>query len=111
MLNVSTNIKIITKLNIIIESRKYKNEASKPFIISDCPLEVATSNITGDGTCLITSNCTAVDCCVDVDFLGRAFNAYLELDPCAETIKVGVDRLSFILPLADHGFGKYCYLH
>ncbi|KAK3101652.1 hypothetical protein FSP39_005219 [Pinctada imbricata] len=72
---------------------------------SDCPLEVSTTDITGDGTCLIPSTCTAVDCCVDVGFMSRSFRAHMELDPCGEMIRVGVERLAFNLTLAEHGFG------
>ncbi|KAK3102203.1 hypothetical protein FSP39_009587 [Pinctada imbricata] len=72
---------------------------------SDCPLDVSTTDITGDGTCLIPSTCTAVDCCVDVGFMSRSFRAHMELDPCGEMIRVGVERLAFNLTLAEHGFG------
>jgi len=56
---------------------------------------------------MIPSHCTAVDCCIDVDFLGRSFHAYLDLDTCNNQFTVGIEKLKLDpVSLLDYKFGR-----
>ncbi|XP_062579219.1 uncharacterized protein LOC134241150, partial [Saccostrea cucullata] len=72
---------------------------------SDCQMEVLTSPIKDPVSCLIKDTCTAVSCCMDIDFLQRSFETYITLDACNHWILVGVEKLSFNLSLDDISFG------
>ncbi|XP_071123204.1 uncharacterized protein [Mytilus edulis] len=60
---------------------------------SECPLSVSTSPLNIPATCVILSHCTAIDCCVDVEFLHRSFHVLFDLNVCNNTFTIGIDRL------------------
>lgn len=60
-------------------------------------------------TCYVPSLCTAVDCCVDVPDLDMSFHAYLSIDPCQYTLRVGIDKYSFTVALDQLEYGKTFY--
>lgn len=57
-------------------------------------------------TCYVPSLCTAVDCCVDVLDLDMSFHAYLSIDPCRYTLRIGIDKYSFTVSLDQMEYGK-----
>ena len=57
-------------------------------------------------SCHIPGHCTAVDCCVDVDFITRSIRAFVDLDACSYTLSVGVERLQFTRLLFDYEWGE-----
>ncbi|VDI06314.1 Hypothetical predicted protein [Mytilus galloprovincialis] len=72
----------------------------------DCPLNVPMTPLKIPATCLIPSHCTAVDCCVDVDLLGRSLHAYVDLDTCNNQFSVGIEKLKLDpVSLIDYKFG------
>lgn len=70
-------------------------------------MSVNTTALSGDLTCLIKDTCTAVSCCMDVDFLQRAFEAYVTIDPCDYYLEVGIEKLKFNISLNDYTFGRF----
>ncbi|XP_062593831.1 uncharacterized protein LOC134255325, partial [Saccostrea cucullata] len=72
---------------------------------SDCQMDVLTSPITDSVSCLIKDTCTAVSCCMDIDFLQRSFETYVTVDACNYWIFVGIEKLSFNISLDDMLFG------
>ena len=50
-------------------------------------------------TCYVPSQCTAVDCCVDVPALDMSFHTHLSIDPCQYTLRIGIDKYGFTLAL------------
>ncbi|CAC5409208.1 unnamed protein product [Mytilus coruscus] len=48
--------------------------------INKCPLAVPFPDLTIPASCYMPSHCTAVDCCIDVDFLHRSFHTYIDLN-------------------------------
>lgn len=77
-------------------------------IFTDCPLTIPLTPLKIPATCMIPSHCTAVDCCIDVDFLGRSFHTYLDLDTCNNQFTVGIEKLKLDpVSLLDYKFGRW----
>lgn len=72
----------------------------------DCQMAVSTTPLSGDLTCLIKDTCTSVSCCMDVNFLQRAFETYVTIDPCNYLLEVGIEKLYFNVSLNDFTFGR-----
>lgn len=70
-------------------------------------MDVLTSPISDSVTCLIKDTCTAVSCCMDIDFLQRSFESYITIDACNHWIYVGIEKLSFNISFDDLSFGTY----
>ena len=80
--------------------------------ISDCPLTVPLTPLPVPVSCFIPSRCTAVDCCVDVDFLQRSFHAYVDLNTCDNMFTVGIEKLKIDpVNLTDYQFGEEKKMH
>uniref|UniRef100_K1PXP9 Uncharacterized protein n=1 Tax=Magallana gigas TaxID=29159 RepID=K1PXP9_MAGGI len=73
---------------------------------SDCQMDVLTNPISDSVTCLIKDTCTAVSCCMDIDFLQRSFESYITIDACNQWIHVGIEKLSFNISFDDFPFGR-----
>ena len=75
--------------------------------ISDCPLNIPLTPLPAPVSCFIPSHCTAVDCCVDVDFLQRSFHAYIDLNTCDNMFTIGIEKLKIDpVNLTDYEFGE-----
>ena len=75
--------------------------------ISDCPLTIPLTPLPAPASCFIPSHCTAVDCCVDVDFLQRSFHAYIDLNTCDNMFTIGIEKLKIDpVNLTDYEFGE-----
>lgn len=70
-------------------------------------MAVSTTPLSGDLTCLIKDTCTSVSCCMDVNFLQRAFETYVTIDPCNYLLEVGIEKLYFNVSLNDFTFGRW----
>jgi hypothetical protein len=77
------------------------------FTILDCQMDVLTSPITSSVSCLIEDKCTAVSCCVDIDFLQKSFETYITVDACNNRIVVGIEKLFFNISLDEASLGVY----
>ncbi|VDI43606.1 Hypothetical predicted protein [Mytilus galloprovincialis] len=72
-----------------------------------CPLDVSLTPLPSPVSCMISSHCTAVDCCIDVDFLDRSCNAFLDVNTCTNAMTVGLEKLVLgPISLLDYQFGK-----
>lgn len=76
------------------------------FDLSECQFEVATSPISEPVSCVIGDTCTAVRCCAEAGFLQQSFEVYLSLDPCTQTIQVGIEKFNFNVSLSTITMGK-----
>ena len=72
-------------------------------------MEVDMAPISDSVTCLIKDTCTSISCCMDVEFMKTAFEAYLALDACNYSLDIGIEKLSFHLSLNDITFGISLY--
>lgn len=78
-------------------------------LFSDCDKAVDTVPLPSSTTCSISSSCTAVDCCTNIDEFtgGMAVRTYVDLDPCAFTLTVGIEEINFTKSLIDYNWSKY----
>ena len=77
----------------------------KMFII-DCPSsQLDLPELSGPVSCTLLSSCTAVDCCIYVDFLKRSFHAVLDIDMCSRKITLALEKLKIDLSVLDYTWG------
>lgn len=75
------------------------------FII-DCPSsQLDLPALSGPVSCTLLSSCTAVDCCIYVDFLKRSFHALLDIDMCSRKITLAVEKLKMDFSVLDYTWG------
>ncbi|KAL5013968.1 hypothetical protein ScPMuIL_008238, partial [Solemya velum] len=72
---------------------------------NDCLQEVVVSPLHDPITCVLPTTCTGVDCCVDIDVLGKAVNTFVNLDSCTHTLDIGIERLKFRTSLLGYKWG------
>ncbi|XP_071145134.1 uncharacterized protein [Mytilus edulis] len=74
---------------------------------NSCSLDVSLTPLLGPISCMIPSHCTSVDCCIDVDFLDRSFNSFLDVNTCTNVMTVGIEKLVIDpISLLNYTFGK-----
>ncbi|XP_053400990.1 uncharacterized protein LOC123541000 [Mercenaria mercenaria] len=71
-----------------------------------CSLGVNVSPLQNILTCALQESCSAVDCCIDVYLLEKSFNVKFNLNPCTNMLEIGIERLTFDLPLEDYISGS-----
>jgi hypothetical protein len=52
-------------------------------------------------SCYLSNTCTGVDCCVQVDKLGLAINAYVLLDTCNNAFTIGIENYKHTTTILD----------
>ena len=57
-------------------------------------------------TCSISSKCTEIWCCLQVEPIGRNFEVYINLDSCNKTLTVGVEQYRIKINLLTYKFGE-----
>ncbi|XP_052090897.1 uncharacterized protein LOC127727822 [Mytilus californianus] len=73
---------------------------------NDCPLGVPLKPLNIPATCRIPNHCTAIDCCIEVDFLHRSFHAYIDINTCDNMFTVGIEKLKIDpVSLINYEFG------
>ncbi|XP_071150838.1 uncharacterized protein [Mytilus edulis] len=68
----------------------------------DCPLAVNLPPIETSMTCYIPSYCTGINCCIEVDQIGKTFNVYALLDGCNWRLTLGIERRKIDISLLDY---------
>ena len=79
------------------------------FFSSDCDKSVSLPKVEGQLSCHLSSECTNMECCTDVDFIPRSFRFYLYIDPCKYQITVGIEKFHRNISLIGYEWGKYFY--
>ncbi|XP_071131855.1 uncharacterized protein [Mytilus edulis] len=72
----------------------------------DCPLAVNLPPIETSMTCYISSYCTGINCCIEVDQIGKTFNVYALLDGCNWRLTLGIERRKIDISLLDYNWGE-----
>ena len=54
----------------------------------------------------MTESCNSVQCCINVDKIGRSFEASIDIDPCKLVLKIRIEKLTFEKSLLDYQWGK-----
>ncbi|VDI45264.1 Hypothetical predicted protein [Mytilus galloprovincialis] len=71
----------------------------------DCSNTVALPKLDDPVSCLLSSECTYIECCVDVHFIPRSFMFYLHIDPCEYQITVGIEKFFRNISLINYRWG------
>ncbi|KAK3612536.1 hypothetical protein CHS0354_024513, partial [Potamilus streckersoni] len=71
----------------------------------ECTLNTTLLPISDPLSCVIPETCSAIECCLDVDLIGRSFNSHIQLDPCNFLLTVGIENFSFNVSLLDYEWG------
>lgn len=58
-------------------------------------------------TCYLGEDCNSVQCCLDVEFIGRSFHFFVNFDPCNYMIKFGIERLEMDILLDSYQWGEW----
>ncbi|XP_060596419.1 uncharacterized protein LOC132750447 [Ruditapes philippinarum] len=63
-----------------------------------------------DMSCSLSAKCTEFSCCVPVPFINRNVGIDVNVDPCALTMDISVERLRYSFSLIDYNFGRPEYV-
>lgn len=80
------------------------------FEIADCLKTVTKPSVSGS-LCNLKSDCTSSECCTEIDFLKRSLHTYLDIDPCNFVMKVGIEKFSREISLADYQWGMLMHIY
>ncbi|CAG2251008.1 unnamed protein product [Mytilus edulis] len=75
---------------------------------NDCNDTDVVAISTNPITCRLKSDCAAVSCCLDEDFISKTFEVLFEIDDCERKIYIGIEKLKFYIPLHDFEFDVRC---
>ncbi|XP_076089891.1 uncharacterized protein LOC143061777 [Mytilus galloprovincialis] len=73
----------------------------------ECSDTDVVTNSTNPMTCRLKSDCAAISCCLDEDFISKTFEVFFEIDDCERKIYIGIEKLKFYIPLHDFEFDKW----
>ncbi|CAG2253142.1 unnamed protein product [Mytilus edulis] len=78
---------------------------------TDCSQEIRNlPSLLSNMNCYIDQSCTSVQCCIDVNELGKSLEIGVKIDPCDFRLTVRIEKLSFDVTLHDYVWGKQEYL-
>ncbi|XP_053398282.1 uncharacterized protein LOC128556671 [Mercenaria mercenaria] len=76
-----------------------------------CPLNVSVPDQQlQDISCSLTTKCTSASCCIPIPLMERNIKVYIDVDPCALTMILGIERLQYFVSLIDYDFGREEYV-
>lgn len=58
-------------------------------------------------SCSIPSHCTAINCCIDVPFIGRSLYISVDLDACSNRLTVTIEKFAKHIQLFDYEWGTW----
>lgn len=65
------------------------------------------NNLTSEPlVCHLDYDCTGVDCCLQVDKIGRTLRAFVSLDPCSQIMTISLERFTIQVDLLNYAFGQ-----
>lgn len=82
---------------------------------SDCPLAMETMTQIPSGlplSCHIKDHCTAIECCLDLQSpLQQTIHFFMDLDLCLQTLKLGIENLTFETTLLSYAYGLILFTY
>jgi hypothetical protein len=72
----------------------------------DCPLLLDLPAIDTSMSCYIPDFCTGINCCIEVESIGKTFNAFALLDGCKLRLTIGIERRKIEISLIDYEWGR-----
>lgn len=86
----------------MLQNVKYAN-----CMLSECShLRLELPDLPASSVCHIASTCTAIDCCIDIDYLRRSIQSSFSIDFCNFTIQGNLEKLKFNFNIIDYKWGK-----
>lgn len=79
------------------------------FVMTECPrssLYMKPDLSSHPVLCTVSSKCTEVRCCVDVQPVARKFEAFIDIDPCLHTMSVGIEDYKTDINLQTYTYGE-----
>ncbi|XP_053398719.1 uncharacterized protein LOC128556879 [Mercenaria mercenaria] len=74
---------------------------------NDCPkLKVNLPSLPASTVCHIAASCTAIDCCISVEYLKRSLQASFNIDFCNFTIRGNLEKSTFNFNIIDYKWGQ-----
>jgi len=74
--------------------------------VTDCPLNVDTPALPSSLSCHLEDYCTGVQCCLDVNTIGKSFTTYVFLNACEFKLEIGIEKFSLNISLLTYPWGK-----
>ncbi|XP_069109897.1 uncharacterized protein [Argopecten irradians] len=71
---------------------------------NECPT-VQPPNV-DDATCYLSPDCTEMECCMTDMVTNRNIHYYVRLDPCANELNIGIEKLAFNVSLYEYNWGE-----
>ena len=91
------------KLNLKKCTQSYNRISN--FSDSDCNDTLSLTNLPSYVNCHIGSSCNEVQCCLDIDRVGKTLDVFLRLDACRHTLTLGIEDLEVEYSLLSFTFG------
>ena len=103
---VQTNLQLVEGGQYFVRSRSNLIQYFF-FAITECSSSstIISVPLPPDVTCYLSNTCTGIDCCAQVDMLGLSINAFVDLDPCNNTLTVGIEKFIYKTSILDIDFG------
>ncbi|XP_060567959.1 uncharacterized protein LOC132726631 [Ruditapes philippinarum] len=71
-----------------------------------CELDTYLPTDLSNIACALSSTCTAITCCLPVQYLDRNIYIVADVNPCTQVMTLGIEKLQFSTSLIDYTFGQ-----
>ena len=75
------------------------------YVTSECQQMTSFPTLPDLMTCSVPDYCTAIDCCVDIPFIRRFVNFYIDLDACTYELNIGIENFGRSISLLEYSWG------
>ncbi|KAK6174798.1 hypothetical protein SNE40_013376 [Patella caerulea] len=72
----------------------------------ECPLALNLPTLPSKIFCNVPDYCTGINCCLEVPFLRRSFNALASINMCTYVLTIGIEDVKFKTSLVNYEWGK-----
>lgn len=72
----------------------------------DCPANLQMGTLPSFVSCHIQDYCTGIQCCVDVELIGKSLTIYAFLNACDYKLEIGIEKFNLNVTLLDYKWGK-----
>lgn len=79
---------------------------NKRSLISECEKIDNLPKLPDTFSCVLSDRCTALQCCIDVPFIQRAFEFTLDLNACTNTLTMGIEKYLLETSLLSYNWGQ-----
>lgn len=76
------------------------------YLFSVCSRNTTLGTLTDPVSCYLDYTCSTVDCCIDVNQVGRTMTASLSVDNCHQKMTLQLERLTKEISLLNYTWGR-----